>query len=278
MRRRRQSLKKTFERQMLDVGLIPNLVAGLIVMIFVLLLTEIPRESLLSIIIFAFVITGSLQFIVAPITNKLITKSLSDDLEETDRYETTSRERTRLLRKLMSCPQKVAIQVFLVFSIGAVFWVSSFDWFFNMPKESTYISYMAVAIGSYVATILSMNKSQKLCSRYGCEIVAKGVDKEEVKRRHSFGLSSVKMVALYILFPIVVMNAMFLFLAWRFSEFCSLENSSLIRFFVACAGSLAFLLSLAYMIFSRMMVSISGMRNMLESMDDGNINEVKPAP
>ena len=68
MRRRRQSLKKTFERQMLEVGLIPNLVAGLIVMIFVLLLTEIPRESLLSIIIFAFVITGSLQFIVAPIT------------------------------------------------------------------------------------------------------------------------------------------------------------------------------------------------------------------
>ena len=115
MRRRRQSLKKTFERQMLEAGSIPNLVAGLIVMIFVLLLTEIPRESLLSIIIFAFVITGSLQFIVAPITNKLITKSLSDDLEETDRYETTSRERTRLLRKLMSCPQKVAIQVFLVF-------------------------------------------------------------------------------------------------------------------------------------------------------------------
>ena len=72
MRRRRQSLKKTFERQMLEVGLIPNLVAGLIVMIFVLLLTEIPRESLLSIIIFAFVITGSLQFIVAPITNKII--------------------------------------------------------------------------------------------------------------------------------------------------------------------------------------------------------------
>lgn len=278
MRRRKQRIKKTFERQMLEVGSVPNLIAGLIVITFVLLLTEIPRESLLSVIIFSLIITGILQCVVAPVTNKLITKSLSDDLEEMDRYETTSRERTRLLRKLMSCPQKVAIQVFLVFFSGAVFWVSSFDWFFNMPKESTYISYMAVVIGAYVATILSMSQSQKLCSRYGCKIVAKGVDKEEVKRRHSFGLSSVKMVALYILFPIVVMNAMFLFLAWRFSEFCSLENTSLIRFFIACAGSLAFLLSLAYMIYSRMMISISGMRNMLESMDDGNINEVKPAP
>ena len=115
MRRRKQRIKKTFERQMLEVGAVPNLIAGLIVITFVLLLTEIPRESLLSVIIFSLIITGILQCVVAPVTNKLITKSLSDDLEEMDRYETTSRERTRLLRKLMSCPQKVAIQVFLVF-------------------------------------------------------------------------------------------------------------------------------------------------------------------
>ena len=41
-----------------------------------------------------------LQFIIAPMTNKLITKSLSDDLEDWERYETTSRERTKLLKRL----------------------------------------------------------------------------------------------------------------------------------------------------------------------------------
>lgn len=278
MKKRRKSSKKSFEQQMLDTGLVPNIIAGLIVIFFVSILTEIPKDDVFPVILLALGVVVVLQFFIAPITNRLITKSLSDDLEEADRYETTSRERTRLLRKLMSCPQKVAIQVCLVFSSGAVFWVSSFTWLFNIQKEVTYISYMAIGIGAYVATILSMNYSQKLCSYHGCRIVEKGVDKEEVNRKHSFGLSSVKMVTFYILIPVVLMNVTFVFLAWRYSEMCSFDNNSIVRFVLVCLGAFAFAISLSYLIYKRMMISITAMRNMLESMDDGNINEIKSAP
>ena len=160
MRRRRRNTKKTFERQMIDVGLGPNIVAGLVVTFFVTLLSGIPVEKAFPIVVFALGVVSVLQFIVAPITNRLITKGLSDDLEDLERYETTSRERTRLLKRLMSCPQKVALQVFLVFGFGAVFWVSSFKWFFHFNDETFLLSLASVLIGAYIAMVLSMSYSQ----------------------------------------------------------------------------------------------------------------------
>ena len=279
MRRRRRNTKKTFERQMIDVGLGPNIVAGLVVTFFVTLLSGIPVEKAFPIVVFALGVVSVLQFIVAPITNRLITKGLSDDLEDLERYETTSRERTRLLKRLMSCPQKVALQVFLVFGFGAVFWVSSFKWFFHFNDETFLLSLASVLIGAYIAMVLSMSYSQKLCSSYGCKIVAMGVDKEEVHRRHSFGLSSVYMVLFHILLPIVLMNGMFILLTWRSSELCSFtETTSLIKFFMITLAGLIFTISFSYMLFNRMMISINGMRQMLESMDNGNLHEIKSAP
>ena len=73
MRRRRRNTKKTFERQMIDVGLGPNIVAGLVVTFFVTLLSGIPVEKAFPIVVFALGVVGVLQFIVAPITNRLIT-------------------------------------------------------------------------------------------------------------------------------------------------------------------------------------------------------------
>jgi len=279
MRKRRKGPKKSFEQQMMDTGLIPNLIAALFVTVFVSCLAGLTSENIAQVILLALGVVIVLQFIIAPITNKLITKSLSDDLEDWERYETTPRERTRLLKRLMSCPQKIALQVFIVFSLGALFWVSSFKWLFNFGSETVFLSTVSVVIASYFAMVLSMNYSQKLCSSYGCRIVAQGVDKEEVKRRHSFGLSSVYMVLFHILLPIILMNVMFCMLSWRFSELCDFEgSSSLIKFFIVSCASLVFALFLSFMIFKRMMVSIHGMREMLESMDDGNIHEIKPSP
>ena len=77
MRRRKKSQKKTFEKQMLDVGRIPNVVAGLVGIFFVMVLSGIPFSSVIPVILFSLGVVVVLQFIIAPMTNKLITKSLS---------------------------------------------------------------------------------------------------------------------------------------------------------------------------------------------------------
>ena len=164
MRKRRKNKKKTFEQRMLDVGLIPNVAAGIVVIIFVSFLVCLPREKIIPVVMLALCVVFVLQFIIAPITNKLITKNLSDDLEDWERYETTERERTKLLRRVMSCPQKIGLQVLLVFGAGASFWVLSFDWFFNLGAESVFFGFVSIALGSYIALVLAMAYSQKLCS------------------------------------------------------------------------------------------------------------------
>ena len=277
MRKRRKNKKKTFEKRMMDVGLIPNVAAGFVVMIFVSFLVGLPREKIVPVILLALCIVFLLQFVVAPITNKLITKNLSDDLEDWERYETTERERTKLLRRVMSCPQKIGLQVFVVFGTGATFWVLSFDWFFNLSTDSVFFGFVSIALGSYMALVLSMAYSQKLCSSYGCKLVAQGVDKEEVERKHSFGLSSVYMVLLHILFPIVIMNVIFILMAWRFSDSCPFDiNDSLSGFLIVCIASSFFVFFLSFLIYKRMMKSINNVRNMLESMDHGSFYEIKP--
>ena len=75
------------------------------------------------------------------------------------------------------------------------------------------------------------------------------------------------------------MNGMFILLTWRSSELCSFtETTSLIKFFMITIASLFFSISFSYMIFNRMMISINGMRQMLESMDNGSLQEIKTAP
>ena len=277
MRKRRKNKKKTFEQRMMDVGLIPNVAAGIVVIIFVSFLVGLPREKIIPVVMLALCVVFVLQFIIAPITNKLITKNLSDDLEDWERYETTERERTKLLRRVMSCPQKIGLQVFLVFGAGAAFWVLSFDWFFNLGAESVFFGFVSIALGSYMALVLAMAYSQKLCSEYGCKLVAQGVDKEEVERKHSFGLSSVYMVLLHILFPIIIMNIIFILMAWRFSDSCPFDvNDSLASFVIVCIASSIFVLILSVMIYKRMMKSINNVRDMLESMDHGSFYEIKP--
>ena len=96
MRKRRKNKKKTFEQRMMDVGLMPNVAAGIVVIIFVSFLVGLPREKIIPVVMLALCVVFVLQFIIAPITNKLITKNLSDDLEDWERYETTERERTKL--------------------------------------------------------------------------------------------------------------------------------------------------------------------------------------
>ena len=96
MRKRRKNKKKTFEQRMMDVGLMPNVAAGIVVIIFVSFLVGLPREKIIPVVMLALCVVFVLQFIIAPITNKLITKNLSDDLDDWERYETTERERTKL--------------------------------------------------------------------------------------------------------------------------------------------------------------------------------------
>jgi len=271
--------KKTFEKQMLAIGAIPNLTAAIIVIIYITFFAGLGGVSVVPIIIEGVIIAGCLQLFIAPLTNKALTKNLSEDLEEWEQYSCSQRKRTKLLKKVMSCPSKIAIQVFIVFSIGVVFWTTSFYWLFNVDINTVILATFAALVASFMASILSLYYAQKLCSSYGIRLVRQGVDKEEVDRKHFFGSSSVNMVLLHIIIPIIIINLISLLFTWRASVLFNISTrQQILQLVVVCLFNLIISLSLSYILFKRMMISIAGMRKMLESMDDGYIQNIKKAP
>ena len=271
--------KKTFEKQMLAIGAIPNLTAAIIVIIYITFFAGLGGVSVVPIIIEGVIIAGCLQLFIAPLTNKALTKNLSEDLEEWEQYSCSQRKRTKLLKKVMSCPSKIDIQVFIVFSIGVVFWTTSFYWLFNVDINTVILATFAALVASFMASILSLYYAQKLCSSYGIRLVRQGVDKEEVDRKHFFGSSSVNMVLLHIIIPIIIINLISLLFTWRASVLFNISTrQQILQLIVVCLFNLIISLSLSYILFKRMMISIAGMRKMLESMDDGYIQNIKKAP
>lgn len=271
--------EKSFEKKMLDAGAVPNLVAGLVTIVYIATLSGLDKEKCIPAILFALGLTFVLNFIVAPLTNRIITHRLSEDLYEWEHYTTTERECTGLLKRIMACPQYISFQVFLVFGGGAVFWVSTFDWLFHFQKGSISLSLYGCAMGAFTAAVLAMVRAQKLCSSYGCRIVAQGIDREEIKRRHTFGLSSVYMVLFHIIIPMFLINGISLLIAWKASDLCGFSNEfNLIQVVILSVFNILYLIGFTLLIYNRMMNSIDEMRKMLETMDDGNMHNIKTVP
>ena len=174
--------KKNLMQQMYDTGMKPNLAAGCITVLYISLFAKIPREVVLPIALIGFGICFFLQFVVAPITNKILTRDISESLEEFEQYPTTERERTKLLKRTMEYPKKIGIQVFVVFLIGAAIWLLTFKFAYHLNFYTILLSACAVFIGAFTGFVLAVNESQKVCSSFASKIVAKGITKSEINK------------------------------------------------------------------------------------------------
>ena len=96
---------------------ISNIFFELLTMIFCIVIGNIPMQKLNSVIIAGVIICLILQFLIMMITNKQITQSVTEDLVSFYCYDTTVKERTKLMKQLMAMPAKIGIAVFIVFTV-----------------------------------------------------------------------------------------------------------------------------------------------------------------
>ena len=114
----------SLEKEIYNAGSIPNVVTAIVTVIYIIISTTVQLDNIVPFIVTAIFTCLILQGLVAPITNKLITQNLSDDLDSFYNYETDTKERTKLLKQLMACPAKIGLEVFLVFLIGGSIWMA----------------------------------------------------------------------------------------------------------------------------------------------------------
>lgn len=269
---------KTLLQNIYDAGTIPNIATGFTTVLYVLITTRISTGMLVPIAVIGVITCILLQFIVAPITNKLIVQSLSDEMDNFYRVETTEQERTKLLKQLMSMPEKIGLEVFVVFLVGSLAYVSVCRTFFTLDTETVIMFVCAIVFGAYTGLVLGVVQTQKVCSKYGCDVVAKGVLKDEVKEKHSFGISSTRITVIHIFAPLLFINLMFMVIAWRsFTAYLSAELI-LIRMSVICVVNLIFYSFLSTLLFKRMMTSINSMKTIMAAMNKENLHMVHSAP
>ena len=279
LKKNKQLEDKNLMQLMYDKGMWPNLAAGIITIVYIVLFAKIPREVVLPIAAMGFGICFFLQFVVAPVTNKILTRNLSEAIEDFEKYSTTERERTKLLKRTMEFPKRIGLQVFLVFSIGAVIWLLTFKYLFKLDFYTIFLSGCAVLIGAFTGFVLSVCESQKVCSFYASKIVAAGIKKSEINKYHTFGLPSIFYVSIHILIPIIMSNIIFVFMSWQsYVNLAATKGDIILRTVLIVIFSAIFSVCLASMLFIRMIKSINLMKSLLESINATNIEEVKEVP
>jgi len=263
----------SLEKEIYAVGSLPNFASGAIAIIYILISTKLQPEHILPFIITAILTTVILQGLVAPITNRLITQNLSDDLDSFYNYESDTKERTKLLKQLMSCPGKIGLEVFVVFAIGGLIWISSCNAICHFKTHSMIMFAVGIFMGAYTGAILGIIQTQKVCSKHAARIVKAGVLKEEVDEKHCFGITSTVLVVLHIFGPVLIINVIFMIYAWRSNKFYFAANDTLIRLFVMTIFNVVYYIVFLDLIFRRMMKSIHLMKDILENMDRDNFQD-----
>ena len=253
-----------------------NVIFEILTMLFCIAIGNIPRQKLNYVIVSGVIICILLQFLIMMITNKQLTQTITEDLVSFYCYETTVKERTKLMKQLMAMPAKVGIAVFIVFAVCGAVWTAITAHVAKMDIDTVILFSFALFFGSYFAAVHAITGiTQIICSHHASEIVKAGVSKQEVEKNHTFGTKSATITVLHIFAPILFVNLFFFVLAWRtYISYSSMKIvfSRLIIIAIVC-GAVYTIYSTS--LFQRMMRSINNMRQLLCGINKENLHKVK---
>ncbi len=238
---------------------------------------RVPVDKLLFSIISGLLICVALQTLIFWIVNMLVTQSISEDLATFYYYETTEKERTKLMKRLMRLPGVISAEVFVLYLIHSAGWLMLLSKVVTLDPDSIILMTAMTYFGAFCAAIWTITlDAQRMCSRHASNLVEKGVSKAEVERIHFFGLSSTTIAACNLFTPILVTACLILLLAWR--AYASYMTAILVfpRLILMAGVGAGVYVFYSYLTFRRMMSSINNMRDLMEGINREKLYKVKP--
>lgn len=205
----------------------------------------------------------------------LVTQSITEDLSSFYYYESTEKERTKLMKQLMGMPARMGVVVFIFFILSGAIWIAMFSLISHLNANSIILVSCMLFLGAYFSSIYAITGiTQKICSQHASDIVSKGVSKEEVEKRHYFGLDSSTITIMHIFAPILIIGIMFFILAWR--TYASYTATKLVFFRLALLGGISLVAYQYYSgsLFRRMMRSINNMHDLMAGINKENLRKV----
>ena len=266
-----------FTREMTSRVFLWTSIFECLTILYCCIIGSIPVDKLLFSIISGFLICIVIHYIIFWIVNTQVTQPVSEDLASFYYYETTEKERTKLMKRLMRLPGTMAAIVFVLYMVHSAGWLMLLSRVVTLDEDTIILMAAMTYFGAFCASVWSLSMdAQKLCSRHAANIVEKGVSKAEVERIHFFGVNSTAIAICDLFVPILITAGLILLLAWR--AYVSYMTANLVfprLILMAGVGTGVYIL-FSYLAFKRMMNSINNMRELMEGINRDSLYKVKP--
>ena len=270
---------ESFNRQISRGVMGWDLLFQTLTIVYCIFLSSIPVQKLVFSIVTGILICIGLHALIVKITLSLITQSVSEDLETFYCYDTTEKERTKLVKRLMGLPSFIAMAMFTVYILCSIGWGLLLAYNVQLDSESLLISGVMLYLGALLSAIYALTiSSEKICSYHAANIISRGISKAEVEKRHTFGLNSTLIVTVQMFTPLVYISLFIFILAWR--AYVAYMTPAfvfprLMLIVLVTTGSYCFF---SIILFKRMMKSINSMRALLSGINRDNLHKVQKAP
>lgn len=196
--------RKIFFSQIKSNGLAAVAGALMITLFLNVILWELPYLGIIFSGLWIF-----FQWVFAPFSNKLVSSRLSKSISEWKKTGFhTEKSSTFLIEKLMRFPAIKGIETFLVFTLcaGALPLILYFLPAFSITKTEIISTIITGIYSAYMAGIIILYTTEKICSEISQQIFLTGVDKEYVRQKKYFGLNTKVRYILFLIIPAVYAN------------------------------------------------------------------------
>lgn len=209
-----------FDKKIYKRGIVPNLVCALLIFMYSVLFLMIKPGQLPWALLAAAVITLAAEFIISPITNVILTKKITKDVQDWENGKLSDeKERTALYLEIAEFPNKKAVQTFLFFFICAMLLALSYRFVPGLRFKWIVItfSFIGCVFGGYSAAIIAQSYSEEVCGSYAKKLVKEGLDVSVIADRKYFGMTLGVRCVIYLIVPVIYMAVLAYMMTQQYS-------------------------------------------------------------
>ncbi|WP_407396696.1 methyl-accepting chemotaxis protein [Treponema sp.] len=211
MKTNEMNKKKSFETEMLDTGRFKNLACGAFFFAYTLYSSGVvkimERKDFAIFFTIVIVVSALAQFVVAPHTNRILTRDISDRIAKNDQGEFDIDDRTTLLKDLLSLPRSISIEVVVVVLCASIAPIIMLLFRIHItPYTFAYISLCCMG-GLYLSGVSAFCYSETLCCKIATKLIQQGINKATVHRDKFYGSSTRRRILCFTIFPVILSSA-----------------------------------------------------------------------
>lgn len=194
---------KSFTSEIFVASILPDYLSGVVLLIYSVFIANIPVKTNWIFILAVILLIGVAQFGLSPISNIFICGKCNKLIKKWHGAGLDKQERTVLFKALHKIPKIKQIECFLYFFFCSIL---LFCYYYFAMKVNIFISsasIFACFLGSYVASLLAVSYSRRICTEYESKLVEEGLDESIFKEQNFFGISYFKTFTAFCIIPVI---------------------------------------------------------------------------